>query len=212
MTEQLAEATGRRRANRAAPEENGHAPVQRGWNAVKDKAATIRNLSASRLQVKDDEVLVHFLEPEPYAVIFQHWVGQRPYTCLEESCPLCNAGVATRFVAMFNVFDMKTGKVLHWSAGANACQAVQNMVDSERTSPIDRTDLYFAIKRTKKSNGFYEFSLTPVKGRDLEDDGWGVAPLSDEELEKAMTELHGDDTVPHTTRSDLQQVADKLED
>jgi hypothetical protein len=213
MTEQLeAPATGRRRANRAAPsEENGHKPAERGWNAVKDKTATLRNLSASRLTVKDDEVLVHFLEPDPFAVIFQHWVSQRPYTCLEENCPLCAAGVPTRFVAMFNTFDMKTGKVLHWSAGPNAVQAVQDQADSERYSPINRADLYFAIKRTKKSNGFYEFSLTPVKARDLDED-WGCPALTDEEIEKAAAEMHGDDAVPHTSRSELQEIADKLED
>jgi len=188
-----------------------------GWDAVNQQRQQ-RSKGAHRLDIKDEEVLLKFLEPAPFAVYEQHWVGSGPgarsYTCIEDkgqTCPLCALGYSTRYLVLFNVYDLKAGDAKFWPAGPNAVREVEDLANSARYSPISKDGLYFSIKRSKKDNGFFEFKVTPVKDRDLADD-FGVDPMTDEELKEAMAHLFDDTVIPYSSREQLDEVAGKLDD
>jgi hypothetical protein len=39
---------------------------------------------------------------EPFARIFRHWIGERPYVCLGANCPLCDVGDAPEAAVLFS--------------------------------------------------------------------------------------------------------------
>lgn len=203
---------GRRSSRGGKKEQKPSASVGRGWDTVKNERAKKAAGNAHRLQVRDDEVIVHFLEDEPFAVYEQHWVGQRSYTCPGKDCPLCLRGYDTRYLTLFNVVEMSSAENFFWEAGPNATKAMQEAAERKQSSPINRDDLYFALNRTKQSNGFYDFSVTPIKERDLVDDDWGVDPLTDDELDEALKNLFDDSVIPYNSARDLKSVADTDEE
>lgn len=200
------------RPHRGGKREHGKS-AGRGWDTVKTaRAETFQ--SAGMLAVKDKAVVLKFLESEPFAVYKQHWLGnpKRPYTCLDEKCPMCDDGYDTRFVALFNVFDLQAGENKYWQCGPDAAKKVMAKAESDKWySPIDGDDVYFEVSREKQSNGFYAFNLDPVKGRDLEDE-YDVEPLDEEELEEALDNLFDEDVIPYQSRSDLRAAAEEAEE
>lgn len=184
-----------------------------GWDAVSKQRAA-RSTGAHRLDIKDEEVLLKFLEPEPFGLYEQHWVGQRSYTCIEDKgtvCPLCALGYNTRYLVLFNVYDMKAGDNKFWPAGPNAVREIEDLKETGRNWPIDKAGLYFSIKRTKKENGFFEFKVSPVKERDLQDD-FGVEALTEEEIKEAIATKFDESVIPYSSREQLEEVASKLAD
>jgi len=184
-----------------------------GWDAVSRERAS-RSKGAHRLDIKDEEVLLKFLDAEPFGLYEQHWVGQRSYTCIEgtDSCPLCAIGYSTRYLVLFNVYDMKSGENKFWPAGPNAVREVEDLANNARYAPIDKPGLYFSIKRSKKDNGFFAFKVTPVKERDLAEDFPGIDPLTDEELKEATEHRFDESVIPYSTREQLAEVAGKLDE
>jgi hypothetical protein len=43
--------------------------------------------------------------PEPFARVFRHWIGERPYVCLGDNCPLCGVGDEAKAVMFFDATD-----------------------------------------------------------------------------------------------------------
>ena len=186
-----------------------------GWNAV-DQNRQAKYANPGRLQVKEKEVLVKFLEPEPFTTYGQHWVGQRSYTCGMnadyEKCPLCDIGNPVRYLALFNVVDTDSAENRYWEVGPEATKTLMEFADEdERTSPLDRDGQYFTAKRFKKDNGFYGFKISAVKERDLEDE-FDVLPLEDNELTIALTNLFDDAVVPLNTLAELRAAAKEDDD
>jgi hypothetical protein len=185
-----------------------------GWDAVRNNRAA-RYANPGQIQVKDKEVLLKFLEPEPFATYGQHWVGQRSYTCglnaEYEKCPLCNEGVPCRYLALFNVVDMNTGENRYWEVGPEASKTLMEFEEEPRTKPLSKDGLYFAAKRFKKDNGFYGFKISSVKERDLEDE-FGVEPLDDHELDKADAGIFDDSVIPVNTLKELKDAAKEVDD
>jgi hypothetical protein len=199
----------KRRSARDEPEAKRSASKGAGWDTLKDERAKKSN--GNRLAPKDKEVIIHFMEEEPFAVYQQHWVGNRSYSCPGEKCPLCDQGYDTRTLALFNVVDMKTAASLYWEAGPNAAKKIIEASERKQSSPINRDDLYFAINRTKQSNGFFDFSVAPVKERDLVDD-WEMEPLTEEELAEAEEHLYDESVIKYDSPRDLRAVADGDDD
>ena len=185
-----------------------------GWVTVKSNRAA-RYSNPGRLQVKDKEVVVKFLEPEPFASYGQHWVGQRSYTCGlnadYEKCPLCNMGNPCRYLALFNVTDMDSAENRYWEVGPEATKTLMEFHEEERTSPLSRDGLYFAAKRFKKDNGFYGFKISSIKERDL-DDEFGLEPLDEGELAEAEEKLFDASVIPTNTLAELKAAAAKEEE
>jgi hypothetical protein len=188
---------------RAKPKAKG------GWATVETNRSN-RFSNPGRMQVKEKEVLLKFLEPEPFASYGQHWVGQRSYTCGMnadyEKCPLCSVGNPTRYLALFNVIDVDSGENRYWEVGPEATKTLMEFNEEARTSPLSKDGLYFAAKRFKKDNGFYAFKIERVKEDDL-DDEFGLEPLGDDELEEALEHLFAEDVVPVNTLAELKGAA-----
>ena len=182
-----------------------------GWDTYKDQRSKKAG-PANRLQVKDKEVIVHFLEPEPFAIYEQHWIGQRSYTCPDEKkCPLCGEGLPSRTIALFNVVNMETAENLYWEAGPKIATRIKAAAEKKSTSPISREDLYFAVNRSKQSNGFFDYELDAIKERDLYDD-YKLEPLSDDELDEALGKLFDESVIPYTDSRTLKIVAEGGDD
>src|SRR3984957_8257737 len=74
--------------------------------------------------------LIKFLEPEPFANIYQHWVLQangkrRPFVCLGEDCPLCGVGDVAKPMLLWNVVDMEDGLVKVWQMSKDPSKRVE---------------------------------------------------------------------------------------
>jgi hypothetical protein len=188
---------------RAKPKASG------GWATVETNRAN-RFSNPGRMQVKEKEVLLKFLEEEPFASYGQHWVGQRSYTCGMnadyQKCPLCSIGNPTRYLALFNVIDVDSGENRYWEVGPEATKTLMEFNEEARTSPLSKDGLYFAVKRFKKDNGFYGFKIDRVKEDEL-DDEFGVEPLEDDELDTALESLFTEDVVPVNTLAELRGAA-----
>lgn len=137
-----------------------------------------------------EEVLIKFVEDQPFASIFQHWVmtqnGRRPYTCLEtEDCPMCSAGDRAKSMDHFNIIQMTGDGVsepVHkvWYATADPTAAIREKAKGRSTSPINKDGQYFAVSKVKGANGFNTYSVERVREDELDD--WGVQPLTAEGL------------------------------
>lgn len=201
----------RGRRSRDEDDEDETVSRGRGWDAYGAQRAK-KASNPHRLQVKDKEVIVKFLEPEPFAVYEQHWVGNRSYTCPEENkCPLCDAGWDTRTLALFNVVLVETAESMFFEAGPAAAKKIRSASEKKSTSPINRDGLYFSLTRKKQSNGFYDYEVEKVDEDDLEQ-YYKYEPLSKDELRDAKDNLFDDSVIPVTKRRDLVAVADSDED
>lgn len=206
----------RPRRGRSSSRDDGRRPsasVGSGWDTLQDERAK-RAGSAHRLNVKDKQVIIKFLEPEPFAVYNQHWVAQRSYSCPEpkEDCPLCARGYDTRTLALFNVVDIASGENLYWECGPNAAKKVKEKADKPPTKPINKPDLYFAVSRAKQDNGFYDFTVTHIKERDLEDDYNGLLPLDERELAEAERSMFDSSVIQYHSPRELREVANNDDD
>ena len=176
----------------------------------------------TRLKLTDDYVIVKFLDDEPFAAWGQHWVGNRSWTCLEDDCPLCGrTGENPRAMGAFNVVVITPGDrrgeaqsaVLQVLEAGPVLMGVLDKKAAAKTGPLTRE--YYAVQQSgekgadgkrKKTN----FEVTPVKERDLDVD-WGIAPLTDPELESFEGRAYDEATyVRRTPRKELRELARSL--
>jgi hypothetical protein len=162
--------------------------------------------------------LIKFLQPEPITHFYQHWVPagngkNRPYVCLGESCPLCADGDRAKPVLLWNVVDMATGTVQVWVMSKDPAKKVEERYDEAEESgkTIDDFNTYYAVSKSKQANNFTAYKVDLVKRRDVEED-WDIAPLEKDEIEDLLEEAYDDSIVYIPSLSDLQAVADALED
>ena len=191
-------------------------PISAGWSVDK-RPATKRGDRPVRLQVPDDgeELLIKFLEERPFASFFQHWIkteqGRRAYVCLGKGCPLCARGDTPKSQDWFNVIEMDSGEGNHqvklWCCSADPAKAVKDRASKERTSPINRDGLYFAVSKRTGKNGFNTYTLDYVKEDELND--WGVVPLTKEKISEFEEKKYTRDLVKIPTKADLQEVAEE---
>ncbi|GAA2322069.1 hypothetical protein GCM10010149_88990 [Nonomuraea roseoviolacea subsp. roseoviolacea] len=203
----------RRPAGRANTRSTTKRNAEGGWDALK-KAKSSEGYSEN-LKIGQDEVVIKFLEPEPYVVYKQHWLqendGRKSFSCLEEDCPLCDTlGDKPRNQVLFNVIDLSDPQkpaVKTWAMGIRLAEKIEVLSSKPRTSPIDREDLYWAVSKSGKGTKT-EYNLEPLKADDLED--WDVEPLDPEEIEELREQGAGPDSVRWDSREDLEEIADDL--
>ena len=200
---------GSSRSSRDDPPKRAKAQAKGGWDTVETNRAN-RFSNPGQIKVKDKEILLKFLEAEPFASYGQHWVGQRSYTCGMnadyQKCPLCSVGNPTRYMALFNIIEMDSGENRFWEVGPEATKTLMEFNEEQRTSPLNKDGLYFAAKRFKKDNGFYGFKIERVKEDELEDE-FEVEPLEDEELDEALDNLFNADVIQVNTLAELRTAA-----
>lgn len=112
------------------------------------------------------EVIVQFLEDEPYATWRVHPVTEGYVTCLDDDCPLCKADHKSMKGVGFNVLMMTNQghEVRTLAVTGKELGTVQNYL-----ARYQREHWYFNLKRT-------EIGVTPfpVKPEDME--YWGIVP------------------------------------
>lgn len=160
-----------------------------------------------------EDIIIKVLEPGPgFYSFFQHWIGNRPYTCPGiDDCPACARGDKARPNDLFNVVVLGDKPELKvWFATPDPASALEAKATSKK-GPLNNKGMYLSVSKTKPSNGVPEVNLEWVKDDELED-LYGVRPLTDAELQKFESEKFDHTIVREHTISELQEVARKFLD
>jgi hypothetical protein len=184
-----------------------------GWKDYQKENAE-RTQKYPTLDVKDDPVVIKFAEAEPFAYIFRHWVAKRPYTCIGEDCPLCEAGHRAKPVVYYNVITVVDNTLRVWEMSSDPTKKVHKQY--ERLASVDKTldaaDTYFVVSKEKQTNGVFAYDLVKVKAADLAEDA-GQEPLSAAEIADATKRgLFTDEIIYVNSKDDLREAAEKLSD
>ena len=198
-----------------------------GWSSTK-KAPVVKqgdrpNRFETEIPEGGEEVLFKFLNDLPFDSCWQHWIPQpngkkRPYTCVIDDCPLCDRGDVPKPADYINVIALNkadndgaiTPRVLLWTLSPDPAKAVKERADSRRTSPLNRSDLYFVVSKKTGANGFNHFSVDPIREDEL--DEMGVKPLTEDKINELGKSAYDSSIVQKNTKRELQEVAAKLED
>ncbi|MGW0060328.1 hypothetical protein ACWDTT_10420 [Streptosporangium sandarakinum] len=184
-----------------------------GWAAVKSK--TRAGKFADNFKVPSDtDVVVKFLNNEPFAVYHQHWIpeaqGKKSYVCLEQDCPLCDIGDDARLQIAFNVISFanpRKPELLVWNTGSRLAQKLEGLDSNDKTGPIDREDLYWAVSKTGTGTAT-QYNLQAIKARDLED--WDVEALDEDELAEFDERKFDSSSVKEPSRETLEELVDEI--
>lgn len=191
--------------------------AKKGWGGYRQTADSIKSDFADNLKIVDNtEMLIKILDEEPVAAYAEHWLTikdgrdekRRSYVCLGDDCPICNKlGDRASVKVCFNVADMDVNppEVKLWTAGSQVGDILEKFAENEKTSPLNRDDIYWTITRTKK-NDRYTTSIRPVKARDLQED-FDMEPLTEDELIELEESLFEADQIYSVkTKAELNKV------
>jgi hypothetical protein len=185
----------------------------KGWGSY-EKSKQANSSFPDDFKVTNEEVLLKFLDEEPFWVYLQHWIerkGKRSWTCLEVRCPLCDdAGDKPTQQVCFNVVDFtdpKDPKVKVWKVGPMVADILKNFAKNDKTKPINRDDLYFSARKESKNNKT-NYYITPVKERDIYDD-WDVDP-DNVDLDALEDDAYDESVFKVNSRSELKQIAREI--
>jgi hypothetical protein len=192
-------------------------PIKPGWSR-QQRPRSANATQVPRFAVPDDgeEVLIKFLDEMPFAPIYQHWImtdqGRRAYTCAGfNDCPLCARGDRAKPADYFNVVVLgETPEIKVWIASADPSAAIEERATSKRYSPINKDSLYFAVSKKKGSNGFFSYSIDPVRGEDELKEDWGIDPLTDAQIREFNKKKFDSSVVRIHTVSELAEAARHL--
>jgi hypothetical protein len=211
IDEDNAEETTESRPGRVTKDVTGS--IQPGWS-VDHRPAYKSADRPTRFTVGDDEeVLMKFIEPLPFAPIYQHWIatkeGRRAYVCLGTGCPMCDRGDRAKSSDWFNVAVLpKEGgepTLQVWYATADPAKAIKDKAEKPRYSPLNKPGLYFAVSKTQGKNGFNTYTIDPVKEEELEE--WAVQPLTQSQIEQFEKDAYTAEIVKQHTKTELLEIA-----
>lgn len=186
--------------------------IKRGWGNV-DSIKQADSPFAQRLKIEDKPSIIKFLEDEPYTSYRQHWVerqGQKSFTCISDmhaqGCPLCDAGHRPSARFAFNVALMsEDGEtvVRSYEVGPRVIDSLKNFHQDPRTGPLSTH--YWAVSRSGKGPTS-QTNHQMVRARDIEEE-WGIAPLTEDGLEKIKAQAYDGSIVPIPNRKTLLTIA-----
>lgn len=202
----------------AAAAGNTRRPAAKGWTAYKQNKASKAGFTQNLKVPENEEILIAFLEAEPFISFKRHWLrnikGRQTFACLDpDPCPICDIGDRAGFVTCMNVAEIEAGAApVHrvWEMSPGPADVVSAKADNPKFSPLNKEGMYWAVSKTKQSNGFFGYSLTPVKARDLEDDWEGFAPVTAAEMTELLKDLAGDDYVKYDEEEFLREIVKGL--
>lgn len=192
-------------------------PIRPGWSS-EQRPRTQNRTQIPRFTVSDDgeEVLIKFLDDMPFAPIYQHWLatgeGRRAYTCAGfNDCPLCAKGDKAKASDWFNIVVVsETPELKVWIASPDPSSAIKERAEGKRTSPLNKDGLYFAVSKKKGTNGFFSYSVDPVREDELESDWPGYRAISEAELAKFDESKFDSSVVRVHTIAELQEASRKF--
>ena len=178
-----------------------------GWAGV-DKVLKEYGLNNRPLKVPKQsdmsapEVIVQFLEDDPYSTWRVHFVDEGYVTCLEDECPLCKANHKNRKGAGLNVLLMthEGYEVRTLAVTGRELDTITNFLKN-----YPRGQWYFNLKVT--SVGTTPF---PVRPEDMEQD-WGITPPTAAYVPDS-TALFTDSPIVTVSRREMAGLASKIVD
>lgn len=185
--------------------------IKRGWGAAENMVSADSSF-AQRLKISEDEVIVKFLEDEPYAVFRQHWIersGQKSFTCIADldpkGCPLCDAGSRPSSRFNFNVALLTTdgeAVVKSYEVGARVIDQLKNFSVDPRQGPLVKH--YWAISRSGKG-ARSSTNHQMIRDRDLEE--YDLQPIDDAAMTSLKKQAYDASIIQIPTRKALLEVA-----
>ena len=210
-----------RRARAEPTEENPNrkSALQNASMASYKKRLQETSLKFRRLEIEElKTTVIHFLEPEPFAHIYRHWVyvdgKRRPYVCIGgEDCPLCAVGDRAKPVIMFNVYDLSDDQVKVWECSKDPAKKVEKRFDALKDAglTLNSSKVYFAVSKEKQDNKIVAYDVQRVTQDELVEE-YRMEPLQEDELEALSKKLYDDSIVYVNTLQELQDVVDKYQD
>lgn len=197
---------------------NTRRPAAKGWSAYKQNKANKGGFTQNLKVPENEEILIAFLEAEPFISFKRHWLrnikGRQTFACLDpDPCPICDIGDRAGFVTCMNVAEIEAGAApVHrvWELSPGPADVVSAKADNPKFSPLNKEGMYWAVSKTKQSNGFFGYSLTPVKARDLEDDWEGYSAITAEEMKELLKDVAKEDYVKYDEEAFLREVVSGL--
>lgn len=188
--------------------------VQAGWAAA---SAVLKPQQKSGnyptdFRFSDQAQLVRFLDDEPFAVYFQHWIdrseGKRSFVCIGSDCPLCViAGDKPRGKFAFNVLVLteETPSVQILTAPPTLGRMLETANADPRRGPL--TKFYWSISR-QGTGPQTTYTLDRVRATDLAEE-WELNPDEIEAVAKSAVR-YTDEVVYVTPQAELLTVARSL--
>jgi hypothetical protein len=222
----------RERPTRSRSSEDEDRPQRRsagGFSSYAQKKQVSSSFASDFKPGENNRVIIKILDPEPFDVFNQHWVEEglaagktrHSFVCRandeyfpdNKGCPLCDLGENAATQSLFNVLDFtnpRKPEVKVWRTPPTVTDDLERASHEDRTSPLNREDLYFEVEMVKK-NKKTRWSLTPVKARDLKED-FDIDPLDAEEIADFEEKKFDDRTAVTKVDSyeDLEKLADSI--
>lgn len=190
-------------------------PIHRGRKEIR-KNRPVGEGGDAYFRWEEEPQVVKFLSNEPWSYD-QHWVtrdGKQSFPCLGKGCPLCAIGAKVAQKVVYPVLNLthKKGMVVQsLEVGITLDETLATHDADKRTGPLTR--LWWSLSRTEgaRSSGRrakYNYVITPVKDRDLEED-WEIdldeaeAAVEDAEIPTPV------EVLGKWTRASLQEIADE---
>jgi hypothetical protein len=204
----------------AAPSSRSSSVTRRGWDTAKKVIAANKAAFANDWSLPEDEVIIKFLEDEPFWSIGQHWIdqirdGKKSFYCIAdeygEGCPLCDFGDRPRALSYFNVMPVNGGadafQVKALKAGPMLTEVIQKHHENTNRGPIDRH--FWAVSVSKPAQGKrgkVTYNMSVVKERDLVDDYEMDVSIVRRKIKDAKLWTEADFTMP--TEAELEEIRD----
>jgi len=189
-----------------------------GFGILKQHKAKSKGYADNFKVPEGKPVIVRFPDEGNFDAYNRHWLrgvtGRQTFSCLEDLCPLCDAGDVPALVALINVIDMSSGpepEMKLWECTAGPMAKLIERDEDPRYHPVNKAGLYFAISKKKKDNGFFDFTVDAVKARDLMED-FGISPLPDEQTTDLLKDRYTSEVIKYDSREFLRDVVKGLGD
>lgn len=177
----------------------------------------------SRMVLTKDPQLIKCLENGPFVSFRQHWAsmgqgsGDRPYTCIEDDCPLCALGDNPSKTNMFNVLLFsaeESPEVKTLQVAVRAYNAFKDAATPKGKENPVFTNGFWAVNKSGK-NQQTQTNFKPVKLRDIEEDWEELLDQFDPAditgiIAEAKESLYDYTVVQTSTRKQLLEVAKYL--
>lgn len=210
-----------RRSRAAAEDDEDEAPARtarKGFKGFQKTREATSNFDDFRLT--DEEVLVKFLEDEPYATYAEHGLyrelndGQRVWICLrpDEACPICDTGHNPRAIALWNVVVIPAEgepQLKSLKAGP-ALEKILEAKSSLKTGPLSK-EYYSMSQLAGKNDGPVVYNVELVRERDVKED-WQEEPFTAAEVKAFKKNMPDETSVKYPSRKQLREIAEKLSD
>lgn len=197
-----------RAGRRSRGSEGRSSRAAKGFDSYRQKKALTSERADEFKPQEDKPVLMKILDDVPFDTYLQHWVEDakkgdpKSYMCYddeyhadyeEQGCPLCQIGEPRKAYSLFNVLDLtnpRKPEVKVWVTSPFVTDILERISDNDRTSPLNREDLYFEVTKVKKGRKI-EWDITAVKARDLEED-FEIEPFDADELDSFLEKRYDD--------------------